>query len=230
MMMAGAVFLAVVAGGLAAAQWFGFVAAPEAGSIADLARWVALLAVIGFGVSRLYRGRLGDAMTSAVVWLAIGAALIGVYSYRGELTAVVQRVGVELLPSGTIVSDGGDVRIRRSANGHYGLTALLDGQPVDFMIDTGATHTTLTHETAALAGIPVGDISYTVPVSTANGLTFAASATVDLLDVGPIAVRDLRVLVSQPDALSANLLGLNFLDKLSSYEVRNRTMTLRTDG
>ena len=229
-MMLAAIFIAIAALSIALGQWFGVITAPEAGSAADLARWIALLGVIAFGVSRLYRGRLGDVLTSAAVWIGLGIALVTAYSYRGELEAVVQRVGVELLPSGTLVSEGGAVRIRRARNGHYGLSAELEGRSVDFMIDTGATHTTLTQETAAVAGIDVAALRYSVPVNTANGMTFAAPAKVALLDIGPISVRDLRVLVAQPGALSANLLGLNFLDKLSSYEVRDRTMTLRTDG
>ena len=227
-MIYAAIFIAAAAIGLAGAQWAGWIAEPQAGTLADLARWVALLAVIGLGLSRVYRGRMGDVLTSALVWIGIGIALVGLYTYRGELEVAVQRIGLELSPSGTMVSEGGEVRIRRSANGHYGLTADLHGHPTIFMIDTGATRTTLTHQTAVDAGIDVGNLSYTIPVSTANGLTFAAPTRVTTLDIGPIAVRDLAVLVAKPDTLSANLLGLNFLDKLSSYEVRDRTMTLRT--
>ncbi len=229
-MMFAALFIACAAIAIVGAQYLGFIDAPQAGTAADLARWVALLAVIAYALGQVYRTRVGDVLTSAAVWLGLGLVLVTGYSYRGELQTVVQRVGVDLLPAGTIVSEGGDVKVRRSANGHYGLTALVGDRPIEFMIDTGATHTTLNHETAALMGFDIADLDFTVPVNTANGMTFAAPASIDRLDVGPIRVEELRVLVARPGALSANLLGLNFLDQLSSYEVKDRTMTLRADA
>ncbi|MEM7567562.1 MAG: hypothetical protein AAF321_10075, partial [Pseudomonadota bacterium] len=122
-MIYGAIFLAVAAIGIVAAQYGGLVDAPQAGTAADLARWVALLAVVAYALGHVYRTRVGDVLTSAAVWIGLGLVLVTGYSYRTELQAVVQRVGVDLLPVGTIVTEGGDVSVRRSSNGHYGLTA-----------------------------------------------------------------------------------------------------------
>jgi aspartyl protease family protein len=85
----------------------------------------------------------------------------------------------------------------------------------------------LTAETAAAAGFDPEGLSYSVPVATANGRTLAAPVTIDRVAVGPIVERGVRALVAQPGSLRENLLGMTFLDRLTSYEVRNNRLILR---
>jgi aspartyl protease family protein len=87
----------------------------------------------------------------------------------------------------------------------------------------------LTAESAAASGIRPETLRYTIPVATANGESLAAPVTLDRLAIGPIVERRVPALVARPGALRQNLLGMSFLDRLASYEVRGNRLILR-DG
>ena len=177
--------------------------------------------------------RLMQALRYVVVWLAIGFSLIAGYSYREEISAVVSRVGGELMPSGQVVSvDTGDegetaVRVRRRLDGHFAVRASVNGQSMTLMVDTGASSVVLRPADAERAGIDLSKLSYTVAVDTANGTTYAAAARIRTLAVGPLIVRNVDALVAKPGTVKENLLGMSFLRRLRSYEFANDYLTLR---
>ncbi|WP_072377126.1 TIGR02281 family clan AA aspartic protease [Hyphomicrobium sp. NDB2Meth4] len=177
--------------------------------------------------------RLMQALRYVVVWLAIGFSLIAGYSYREEISAVVSRVGGELMPSGQVVSvDTGDegetaVRVRRRLDGHFAVRASVNGQSMTLMVDTGASSVVLKPADAERAGIDLSKLSYTVAVDTANGTTYAAAARIRTLAVGPLIVRNVDALVAKPGTVKENLLGMSFLRRLRSYEFANDYLTLR---
>lgn len=174
-----------------------------------------------------------QAMRYALTWLAIGFCLIAGYSYRQELATVANRVGGELLPSGQIVStetnEEGEtaVRVRRRLDGHFAVRASVNGQSMTLMVDTGASSVVLKPADAERAGIDLGSLSYTVPVDTANGTTYAAAVRIRTLSVGPLLVRNVDALVARPGSVKENLLGMSFLRRLRSYEFANDYLTLR---
>ena len=177
--------------------------------------------------------RLMQALRYVVVWLAIGFSLIAGYSYREEISAVVSRVGGELMPSGQVVSvDTGDegetaVRVRRRLDGHFAVRASVNGQSMTLMVDTGASSVVLKPADAERAGIDLGSLSYTVAVDTANGTAYAAAVRLRQLAVGPLVVRNVDALVARPGTVKENLLGMSFLRRLRSYEFANDYLTLR---
>ena len=65
---------------------------------------------------------------------------------------------------------------------------------------------------------------------TANGRALAAPVTLERVVVGDIEMRRVRALVAKPGALGADLLGMSFLERLGSYEVRGDRLTLRARG
>ena len=85
----------------------------------------------------------------------------------------------------------------------------------------------LTAENAAALGLTPKDSEYSVRVSTANGTTVAAPVFLDSISVGDITVKRVSALVSRPGALFNNLLGMSFLSRLASYEVRGDRLVLR---
>jgi aspartyl protease family protein len=95
------------------------------------------------------------------------------------------------------------------------------------ILDTGASTVVLTNEAARAAGLPIEMIKYTVNVDTANGRTRAASVTLDRIAVGGIVERAVPALVAQPGALRSNLLGMSFLNRLQSWEVRGDRLVMR---
>jgi aspartyl protease family protein len=180
-----------------------------------------------------YHGRRRDALRHAATWLLIGLALIVGYTYRDELRSVLNRVAGEVLPPGhTILVDttnAGEqaVRLRRQENGHFVARGAANGVGLALLVDTGASTVVLKPADAERAGIDVTTLSFTTPVSTANGTTYAAPVRLKSVSVGPLEIRDVEALVAQPGALSENLLGMSFLKRLRSYEFSGDFLTLR---
>ncbi|PZO74542.1 MAG: TIGR02281 family clan AA aspartic protease [Mesorhizobium amorphae] len=190
----------------------------------------ALLFVIASGVFAR-RTPLGPALRNVAAWLGILVLLVAGYGYRYELQDVASRVTAGLVPGSPLSSFDAEgrasVMVNRALGGHFGTRATVDGASIDFLIDTGASATVLSVEDARRAGIDTESLAFTVPVSTANGVTTAARATVSAVTVGSITRRNLPVLVAQPGVLGQSLLGMNFLGTLSGLDIRGDRMTLR---
>lgn len=180
-----------------------------------------------------YHGRRRDAVRHAAMWMLIGLALVVGYTYREELRTVVNRVAGEVLPPGhtilmeTTPTGEQAVRLRRQDNGHFVARGAANGVSLALLVDTGASTVVLKPADAARAGIDTNALSFTTPVSTANGTTYAAPVRLKSVSVGPLEVRDVEALVAQPGALSENLLGMSFLKRLRSYEFSGDFLTLR---
>jgi aspartyl protease family protein len=203
------------------------------GELVSIAVGVLLVIVYIFSLVNDERTRPLQAVRYILVWLAIGFALIGGYSYREELSSVVSRVGGELRPAGEVVTvesgEEGDkaVRVRRRLDGHFAVRAAVNGQSMTLMVDTGATSVVLKPADAERAGINLDDLSYTTPIDTANGTTFAAAVRLKSLAIGPLVVNNIEALVARPGSINENLLGMSFLRRLRSYEFTNDYLTLR---
>lgn len=180
-----------------------------------------------------YRGRGRDALRHAVIWLGLALMLVVGYSFRDELRTVVYRVAGEVLPPGhsilvsTSPTGAQAVRIRRQENGHFVARGAVNGVTLSMLIDTGASTVVLKPGDAERLGIDVTTLSFTTPVSTANGTTYAAPVRLRSVSIGPLEVRDVNALVAQPGALNENLLGMSFLKRLRSYEFSGNFLTLR---
>jgi len=112
------------------------------------------------------------------------------------------------------------VQIPRGQAGEFGLHATINGVKAPMVIDTGATSVVLTWETAKAAGLPLELLEYDVDVETAGGRTRAARLTLDRLAVGKLVERSVPALVVPRGQMKVNLLGMSFLDRLESWEVR----------
>ena len=117
--------------------------------------------------------------------------------------------------------------IAADAGGQYRASALIDGQGVDVMIDTGATVVALTSETAARLGVALDSSRPRWKMSTANGVALAAPVTLRSVALGAIYMDDVQAVVMPPGASSMNLLGASFLKRLVSVEQRDGMLVLR---
>ena len=95
------------------------------------------------------------------------------------------------------------------------------------VLDTGASAVVLTQEAAKAAGLPIEVLNYSVSVDTANGRTRAAAVTLDRISIGGITERAVPALIAQAGQLRTNLLGMTFLNRLESWEVRGDKLLLR---
>jgi clan AA aspartic protease (TIGR02281 family) len=119
------------------------------------------------------------------------------------------------------------VQISRGQAGEFALQAKINGVTAPMVIDTGATSVVLTYETAKAAGLPLELLEYDVDVETAGGHTKAARLTLDRLAVGKLVERSVPALVVPHGQMKTNLLGMSFLDRLESWEVRPDSLMLR---
>ena len=119
------------------------------------------------------------------------------------------------------------VEIARGRGGDFQVAAQVNGARVAMVLDTGASAVVLTQEAAKAAGLPLEVLSYTVNVDTANGRTRAAPVTLDRLAVGGIVERSVPALIAQPGQLKTSLLGMSFLNRLESWEVRGDKLMMR---
>jgi aspartyl protease family protein len=117
--------------------------------------------------------------------------------------------------------------ISRGSGGEFGLRVKINGVNTPMLIDTGATWVVLTYETAKAAGLPLELLDYDVDIETANGRTRAARLTLDRLTIGNLTERSVPALVVPRGQMKTNLLGMSFLDRLESWEVRADKLVLR---
>ncbi len=204
----------------------GIIAGMDEGDFASLVIAIALVLAIGSSVFVLFRERWSQAVLSALAWIAVGLLLATGYTYRAELREVGERVMAEMMP-GRPVTRGRTVEIARTGGGGFSVGTQVNGVRIPMALDTGASSVVLTHEAAKAAGLPLEVISYTVNVDTANGRTRAAPVTLDRITIGGITERAVPALIAQPGRLRTSLLGMSFLNRLESWEVRGDRLLLR---
>ena len=184
---------------------------------------VALIMVGSSLVAR--RLPIGQTLKMALAWVAIFGALFVVFSFRPEIKAVWQRVASDLGGTSHQTAVGDAVVVTRGDNGHFSVQALVNGQPVDFMIDSGATITAITANAAKASHLDVDEAGFPVVLDTANGQTTAKRANVKELRIGGLKLTDHHAVVSESFG-ETNVLGMNFLDSLKSWKVEGDKMIL----
>jgi aspartyl protease family protein len=193
--------------------------------------WILLL-LLGVGLLALVlrhdQGTIAGFETGDFASLVykIGLLLAVGYTYRHDLRDIGDRVLSELMP-GRAASRGGIVEIARGNRGEFQVTAEINGARVATVYDTGASAVVLTQDAAKAAGLPLDFLNYSVAVETANGRTRAAPVTLDRIKVGGIEERAVPALIAQPGQLRTSLLGMSFLNRLQSSEVRGDRLVLR---
>jgi len=187
---------------------------------------VAMVVFVGGLVLTLFRERLSQALEAMLFWAVVGLLLVVSYSYRYELRDVADRVVAELMP-GHVAGHGRRVQVVRAQGGDFALAASINGARVPMVLDTGASSVVLTQEAARAAGLPIEVLNYSVKVETANGRTQAAAVTIDRLAVGNLVERSIPALVVQRGQLKNSLLGMSFLNRLESWEVRGDRLSMR---
>lgn len=122
------------------------------------------------------------------------------------------------------VVEGGETRVPLAPDGHFWLRAEVNGHPASFMVDTGATLTAISTETAAAAGLEPREAGLPVRMQTANGAVAADLTTIDELRFGSVAARGLDAIIAP--GLPTNVIGMNLLSRLASWRVEGGTMIL----
>lgn len=181
-----------------------------------------LLVVSSLAARRLPLGQLAK---MAFAWVAIFAGLFVIFSFRPEIMMVWNRVKADLAGTANQSVSGQTVTLTRKDDGHFWARVKINGNDIDFMVDSGATTTAVSEEIATEAKIEVDRDGFPVIIDTANGRVTARRAVARTLELGPIKLADHNMTVSD-NLGDTNLLGMNFLDSLRSWKVEGNRMTL----
>lgn len=180
---------------------------------------MAIMLVAGTLIAR--RERFAKLATMALAWIAIFGAGFILFTFRDDLGYVAQRLRAEA--TGQPVLEGEVVHIPMSIDGHFWVEGSLNGVPVKFLVDSGATMTTVGRQTAAQAGIAI-DLSRRQIVRTGNGMLEVATGQAETLAVGSIARSGVGLHIAGHDDL--NVLGMNYLSTLQRWGVEGRWLIL----
>ena len=179
----------------------------------------AFLLVLGGGFLLSNRLRLGQTLQMASIWVLIFIGVIAAVGLWGDIQD-------DLFPRQARFDDSGAVTVPRHANGHYHLTLNINGAPIDFIVDTGATDIVLSQLDADAAGLAPNTLTYLGRAQTANGEVRTARVRLDAVEIGPHRDTNVPAVVNQ-GAMDQSLLGMGYLQRWGQIEISGGEMTLR---
>ncbi|HEY0353971.1 MAG TPA: TIGR02281 family clan AA aspartic protease [Enterovirga sp.] len=230
--MSGAAGLGVILGGLAllsAAFGQGEIAGFPVNDVTAVLAFAAVVLLVTGRTAETARHGAGATLAAIALWSISIAGLAALYGNRDALSDAARSLadGSGLLEPEAVVGQGGEVTITRRGGGSFIVPGRINDREARFVFDTGASTMVLTHGAALAAGLKPDKLNYRVPVGTANGNALAAPVTLDRVSIGSITLHRVPALVARPGMLGENLLGMTFLERLASYEVRGNRLVLR---
>lgn len=164
---------------------------------------------------------VGKAVKMVLAWVAIFGVAFTLFAFRGEFSALGARLRAEA--TGAPIQVGNELRIAMRDDGHFWVDASVNGKTAPFLVDSGASVTTISPDLAAAAKVATG--MRVAQVETANGEVQMPVAKVARFAVGPIDRPDLTIHVNSGGDI--NVLGMNFLSSLGSWRVEGNTLVLQ---
>lgn len=187
--------------------------------------WLLLAMVLVGSALLSRRWSLTAALSMALWWIAIFVMALGIFSYRGEISGVADRMKSEVTGEAQQRVEGTSLHIAKSLDGHFWVEAQVNGHSMRFLIDSGASITALSEASAMSAGLNIDQSGFPMLLTTANGTIEARRSNIATLQIGPLRASDLPIVVS-PAFGEVNVLGMNFLSKLKSWRVEGDEMIL----
>ena len=164
------------------------------------------------------RQSLGRITQQAMVWGLIFVGVIAAVGLWGDIRQTVR-------PGQAVIAEDGRIELPRAPDGHYYLLADVNGTPVRFVVDTGASQIVLTRDDASRIGIDTGDLDYIGRAYTANGEVRTAPVRLDRVAIGPVVDEGVRAVVNEGQ-LDSSLLGMDYLQRFSSVEITGGKLVL----
>ena len=164
---------------------------------------------------------IGKTLKMLLTWVVIFGVAFALFTFRSEFSAFGAKLKAEA--TGTPIESGEEYRIAMRDDGHFWVNASVNGQDATFLVDSGASITTISPDLATAAKVETG--IRVSQVETANGDVQMPVAKAARFDVGPIARTDFTIHVNSAD--DTNVLGMNFLSSLASWRVEGNTLVLQ---
>lgn len=185
--------------------------------IARLAYLALLAAALGGWFFMQVRGNLGRSLQMLAVWALIFVGVIAAYGLWTDIRR-------EVAPVQTMLAEN-VVSVPRGPDGHYRLVVAVNGTPVEFIVDTGASDIVLSRQDAARAGLAPETLAYTGVALTANGEVRTAPVRLDSVRLGEITDTGVRAVVNEGD-LDVSLLGMGYLGLFDRIEIAGDELIL----
>ncbi len=184
---------------------------------------LAILLIVTAGMVRRNRPQASH-MLRNLGYLGLTAALLLTVA-KATQHATRSDAALLLNKQPELTVSGNQTTIAMSRDGHFWLEAQVNGIGQDFLIDTGASFTNLSQETARAAGVLPDETKMPIELNTANGTIVARIGYVTRFSFGTISTSHLEVVIA-PGNGDTNLIGMNLLSQLASWRVDGRTMVL----
>ncbi len=186
--------------------------------IGRLAYLSLLLLALSIWLFAANRNRLSQSLQQMAIWFLIFLGLITAYGFRDVIRD-------QLTPKTTFVLSQDSVVLRRSPDGHFQARLQVNGVPVDFIVDTGASEIVLTQRDAVRIGFDPNELRYYGRASTANGAVRTADVRLEVVKLGDITDYGLTASVNEGD-LFGSLLGMSYLNRFSEVRISGDEMFL----
>lgn len=184
---------------------------------------VLFLVLMASGTGLLSRMTTTQLARDAMIWAAIIVVLVIAYGFRGEWR--YSRFMAALMPSRIHSTKDGGLSIDMAQDGHFHMEIEVNGAPMDFLVDTGASDIVLSAVDARSAGFDIETLNYSKTYSTANGKSRGAPVSIDSMVVGPYTLNNVPASVNS-GPMDTSLLGMAFLSQFKEYRVTGDTLTL----
>ncbi|MDU8926570.1 TIGR02281 family clan AA aspartic protease [Alisedimentitalea sp. MJ-SS2] len=185
---------------------------------ASLVYLVLLLCAIAGWFITQNRVSLGKLTQQALAWALIFAGAMAVVALWDDISGAIT-------PQQSVFADQGRIELPRARDGHYYVTAMVNGAPIRFTVDTGATQIVLTDADARAAGIDTANLAYIGRAFTANGEVRTAPVRLDDFAIGDIRDSGLRAFVNEGE-MDGSLLGMSYLQRYTKIEITDGALTL----
>ncbi len=189
----------------------------DTNSFMKIAYLALLLVAVGGWVFVQNRQRLDKMAQQAAVWVLI---FVGVLAGIGLWDDVRRTV----VPSQAVIQ-GGTITVPRAPDGHYYLTMQVNGTPLRFMVDTGASDIVLTQADAKKVGIQLDQLVYSSRALSANGEVGIAPVVLETVTLGPVRREGIRAVVNAGE-MHQSLLGMRYLQQFSKIEIGDGALLL----
>ncbi len=178
---------------------------------------ILLVMVAGWGFFS-YREKLSKSIQQALVWVLIFVGIIIAYGFKDVLTN-------QLFPSTPYQINNDIVSLSRAHDGHFYATLTVNGQDIEFVVDTGASAIVLTKKDAAAVGVNVDDLNFLGQAYTANGVVRTAETRLNHISLGDITFYEMYASVNGGE-LFQSLLGMDYINQFSEFKISGDTLTL----
>ncbi len=176
---------------------------------------------LGFGGT----GPRNQLLSQVAIWVGLLLLLVFGYGYRAELVTAKDRFLAVLMPQRGYGEEPGSMNFFRSNDGHFHIEAEVNGRPVRFLVDTGATDIVLTLDVARTLGFDPRRLDFSKTYHTANGTVRGAPVFLRSLRVGELHLNDVPASVNA-GRMNGSLLGMRFFNRLPGYRVKKNVLTI----